>query len=124
LEIQGRRMKGQALAIVALCALFVAGCGPSGPSPAAYTNPAMAPLPANSGPTMSEAGPAPPAVDRYGQANYDASGTYIGGHGIGATVDNPDQTSFGIPKSQMPDISSMHCTGSTGANAGTMNCSN
>ena len=115
-------MKAQVLAVVALCLLFLTGCGPSGPSPAA--NLATAPLPANSGPTMSEAGPAPPAFDRYGQANYDASGAYIGGHGIGTTVDNPDQTSFGIPKSQMPDISSMHWTGSTGANAGTMNCSN
>jgi hypothetical protein len=116
-------MKAQALAVVALCAVLVTGCGPSGPSPAAY-HPAVAPLPRNTGPTMSEAGPAPPAVDRYGQANYDASGAYIGGHGIGATVDNPDQTSFGIPKSQMPDMSSMHCTGSSGANAGNMSCSN
>jgi hypothetical protein len=116
-------MKAQVLAVVALCALFMTGCGPSGPSPAAY-HPAIAPLPANPGPTMSEAGPAPPAFDRYGQANYDASGAYIGGHGIGTTVDNPDQTSFGIPKSQMPDMSSMHCTGSSGANAGNMSCSN
>jgi hypothetical protein len=117
-------MKAQVLAVVALCALFMTGCGPSGPSPSAYSHPAIAPLPANTGPTMSEAKPAPPAVDRYGQANSDASGAYIGGHGIGTPVDNPDQTSLGIPKSQMPDISSMHCTGSTGANAGTMNCTN
>ena len=117
-------MNAQALAVVALFGLLAAGCGPSGPAPAAYKNPPMTPLPANSGPTISEAGPAPPAFDRYGQANYDSSGAYIGGHGIGTTVDNPDQTSFGIPKSEMPDISSMHCTGSTGANAGTMNCRN
>jgi len=116
-------MKRKALALAALCALMAGGCGPSGPSPAAYNKPTTLPA-ANSGPTMSEAGPAPPAFDRYGQANYDASGTYIGGHGVGALVDNPDQTSFGVPKSSMPDISSMHCTGSTGANAGTLNCSN
>ena len=40
---------------------------------------------------MSEAGPAPPAFDRYGNANFDANGTYIGGHGIGTQVDNPDR---------------------------------
>jgi len=79
---------------------------------------------ANTGPTMSEAGPAPPAFDRYGQANYEASGTYIGGHGVGTQVDNPDQTTLGIPKSEFPDVSNMHCTGSSGSNAGTLNCSN
>jgi hypothetical protein len=73
---------------------------------------------------MSEAGPAPPVVDRYGNANYDATGTYIGGHGIGTQVDNPDQTTFGLPGSSMTNISNMHCTGSTGANAGNLNCSN
>jgi hypothetical protein len=86
----------------------------------------MTPPPdANPGPTMSEAGPAPPAFDRYGNANFGANGTYIGGHGIGTQVDNPDQTtSFGIPKSSMPDSSSMHCTGSSISNAGSMNCTN
>jgi hypothetical protein len=68
---------------------------------------------------MSEAGPAPPAFDRYGDANFDSNGTYTGGHGIGAQVNNPDQTtSFGIPKSNI------QCTGPTIANAGTMNCTN
>ena len=116
-------MRAALLCVAVVCAFGMTGCGPSGPSPAAY-KPAIAPLPPNTGPTMSEAGPPPPAFDRYGQANYDASGTYTGGHGIGTTVDNPDQTSFGIPKSSMPDISTMHCTGSSGANAGTMNCTN
>jgi hypothetical protein len=111
-------MKQKTKLLAALCALTLSGCGPSGPSPAAVNKPAA------TGPTMSEAGPAPPAFDRYGQANYDASGNYIGGHGVGTLVDNPDQTSFGMPKSDFPDVSSMHCTGSTGANAGTMNCSN
>jgi hypothetical protein len=85
------------------------------------------PLNANTGPTMSEAGPAPPAFDRYGAANFDSHGTYTGGHGIGTQVDNPDQpdqTTFGIPKSSIPDISSLHCTGSSISNAGTMNCTN
>ena len=120
-------MSGRTTILLAACGLILAGCGPSGPSPAAYKPVVTAPPPgstANTGPTMSEAGPAPPAFDRYGAANYDANGTYIGGHGIGTQVDNPDQTTLGIPKSSMPDISSMHCTGSTGANAGTLNCSN
>jgi hypothetical protein len=111
------------------CAIALSGCGPSGPSPQAGFNQPAAfatpPLNANTGPTMSEAGPAPPAFDRYGNANFDSNGTYTGGHGNGTQVDNPDQTtSFGIPKSNMPDISRMHCTGSTIANAGTMNCTN
>jgi hypothetical protein len=116
-------MTRKTAAFAALCALIVSGCGPSGPSPSAYQRP-VAPPSASAGPTMSESGPAPPAIDRYGQANYDASGNYIGGHGVGTLVDNPDQTSFGIPKSNFPDVSNMHCAGSTGANAGTMNCSN
>ena len=82
------------------------------------------PSSANTGPTMSESGPAPSAFDRYGNANYDANGTYIGGHGIGTQVDNPDNNTFGLPSSSMPNISSMHCTGATGAKAGTLNCSN
>jgi hypothetical protein len=32
----------------------------------------------------------PPPFDRYGRANYDSDGTYIGGHGIGTLVDDPD----------------------------------
>ena len=106
------------------CAAALAGCGPSGPPPQAGFNQPPAPN-ANPGPTMSEAGPAPAAFDRSGNANFDSNGAYVGGHGIGTQVDNPDQTtSFGVSKSSMPDISSMHCTGSTGANAGTMNCTN
>jgi len=111
-------MRKAATCLALACGLGLAGCGPSGPSPAAVSKPAPA------GPTLSEAGPAPPALDRYGQANYDASGAYIGGHGVGTLVDNPDQTSFGVPKSSLPDISNMHCTGSSGSNAGTLNCSN
>jgi hypothetical protein len=34
----------------------------------------------------------PPAYDRYGRANYDDAGNYIGAHGIGALVDDPDLT--------------------------------
>jgi hypothetical protein len=57
------------------------------------------------GPTQAESGPAPPAFDRYGIANYYSSGTYTGGHGVGTLVDNPDATTMGIPKTDMPDMS-------------------
>jgi hypothetical protein len=122
-------MKRQSILLYLPCAIALSGCGPSGPPPqAGFNRPAAftTPMPSvNTGPTMSEAGPAPPAFDRYGNANFDSNGTYTGGHGIGTQVDNPDQTTtFGVPKSSMPDISSMHCTGSTGANAGVMNCTN
>ena len=110
-----------------LCGFGLAGCGPTnGPSAVAVQHPIVTttpPLGAPPGPTQAESGPAPPAFDRYGNANYDFSGTYTGGHGVGALVDNPDATTMGIPKTDMPDMSTMHCTGSTGTNAGTMNCS-
>jgi hypothetical protein len=111
------------LCILILSSFAVSGCGPSGPQPQASFNKPL-PSSANTGPTMSESGPAPSAFDRYGNANYDANGTYIGSHEIGTQVDNPDKTTFGLPSSSMPNISSMHCTGATGANAGTLNCSN
>jgi hypothetical protein len=118
----------QAIFILLTCAVALSACGPSGPQPqAGFNQPSAFATPllsANTGPTMSEAGPAPPAFDRYGNANFEANGTYSGGHGIGTQVDNPDQTSFDIPKSSMPDISSMHCTGSSIANAGSTNCTN
>jgi hypothetical protein len=122
-------MKRQSIILTLLCAAALAGCGPSGPQPQAGFNqhPVLttAPPSANTGPTMSESGPAPPAFDRYGNANFDSNGTYTGGHGIGTLVDNPDQTTtFGVPKSSMPDISSMHCTGSSISNAGSLNCTN
>ena len=110
-----------------LCGFGLAGCGPTnGPSAVAVQHPIVTttpPLGAPPGPTQAELGPAPPAFDRYGNANYDSSGTYTGGHGVGALVDNPDATTMGIPKTDMPDMSTMHCTGSTGTNAGTINCS-
>jgi hypothetical protein len=116
------------LGLFLVCGFVIAGCGPTGgPSGMAVQHPVVTttpPLGANPGPTPAQSGSAPPAFDRYGNANYDSSGAYIGGHGIGTQVDNPDATTMGIPKADMPDISSMHCTGSSGANAGTMNCSN
>jgi hypothetical protein len=121
-------MQRRAISLCLPCAIALSGCGPSGPPPqASFYRPAGFATPppnANTGPTMSEAGPAPPAFDRYGNANFDSNGTYTGGHGIGTQIDNPDQTTFGIPKSSMPDISSLHCTGSSISNAGTMNCTN
>jgi hypothetical protein len=70
----------------------------------------------------------PPAFDKNGNANYDANGTYIGGHGVGTTVDSPENK-YGIPDVSVPtvsapDLSGMKCTGSSGANAGTLNCTN
>ena len=103
----------------------LAACNP--PPQAGFHQPMVAtppPLGANTGPTMAEAGPTPPAFDHNGNANYDSSGAYIGGHGIGTTVDSPeDPTKSMIPKIDAPDMSSMHCAGSQGANAGVMNCS-
>jgi hypothetical protein len=109
--------------LLVLCGICLSACGPSGASvqhPIVTTTP---PLGAgNTGPTPAQAGPAPPAFDRYGNANYDSSGAYTGGHGVGTQVDNPDASTMGVPKADMPDMSNMHCTGSSIANAGTMNC--
>ncbi len=59
-------------------------------------------------------GPGAPAFDRYGNANYDSSGTYIGGHGVGTLVDNPDipkpqQTPSDIVKSDQQNIDNAMC---------------
>jgi len=113
--------------LMAAGALGLAACGPTkGPSGMAVQNPVVTttpPLGSPPGPTQAESGAAPPAFDRYGNANYDSNGAYQGGHGIGTQVDNPDASSMGMPKVDMPDTSKMHCTGSQGANAGVMNCS-
>ena len=114
----------RALLALLACGFGLAACGPSGTAvqhPIVTTTPPLGA--ANTGPTPAESGPAPPAFDRYGNANYDSSGTYTGGHGVGTLVDNPDASSLGVPKVDMPDMSTMHCTGSSGSNAGVMNCS-
>ena len=124
-------MRFAASCLFILCGFGLAACGPTnGPSgalqqPIVTTTP---PLGQNPGPTPAQSGPAPPAFDRYGNANYDSSGAYTGGHGVGTLVDNPDASTMGIPKVEtpkidMPSMSNMHCTGSSGANAGVMNCS-
>lgn len=46
---------------------------------------------ASPGPSPMPAGPMPPRFDRNGNANFDSSGAYIGGHGIGTLVDSPDK---------------------------------
>ena len=72
------------------------------------------PLGANPGPNPSQSGPARPAFDRYGNANYDSSGSYIGGHGAGTLVDNPDipkpqQTPSDMVKSDQQNIDNAMC---------------
>jgi len=43
--------------------------------------------------------------DRQGNPNYDADGNYIGGHGLGTLVDDPDATpSADIPEPEVPRI--------------------
>lgn len=44
------------------------------------------------GPTQAESGSRPPAFDKNGNANYDANGNYIGGHGVGTLVDSPENS--------------------------------
>ena len=81
--------------LLIVCAFSLAACGPTSVAvqhPIVTTTP---PLGAPPGPTQAESGPTPPAFDRYGNANYDASGTYTGGHGVGTMVDNPDASSMG-----------------------------
>ncbi len=87
-------MRFRAVVVVLACGFELCGCGPSGPSATAYQRPVVTttpPLGANTGPTPAQSGSAPPAFDRYGNANYDSSGAYIGGHGVGTLVDNPDR---------------------------------
>lgn len=115
-------MRGLRLAIVASFGL--AACGPTaGPQGVAVQQPIVTttpPLGVPPGPTQAASGPAPPAFDRNGAANYNSNGVYIGGHGVGTQVDNPDASNMGIPN---VDMSHMHCAGSSIANAGSMNCS-
>lgn len=40
---------------------------------------------------------APPPLDRNGNPNYDTSGQYIGGHGIGTLVDSPERANTEPP---------------------------
>jgi hypothetical protein len=110
----GRNVAGA----LVICAFGLAACGPTnGPSAVAVQHPVVtttSPLGANAGPTPSQSGPAPPAFDRYGNANYDSSGTYIGGHGVGTLVDNPDapsrpQTPSDIVRSDQRNIDSAMC---------------
>ncbi len=101
-----------------ICAFGLAGCGPTNsPSAVAYQHPVVTttpPLGANPGPTPAQSGPAPPAFDRYGNANYDFGGTYVGGHGVGTLVDNPDmparpQTPSEMVKSDQQNIDNAMC---------------
>ena len=111
-------MSRNAVCALLICAFGLAACGPtSPPSAVAVQHPVVTttpPLGANPGPSPSQSGPAPPAFDRYGNANYDSSGTYIGGHGVGTLVDNPDkpappQTPSDMVKSDQQNIDNAMC---------------
>ena len=108
----------RATCLLVLCGFGLAACGPTnGPSTVALQHPIVTttpPLGANPGPTPAQSGPAPPAFDRYGNANYDSSGAYIGGHGVGTLVDNPDrpalpQTPTDMVKSDQQNIDNAMC---------------
>lgn len=122
-------------AVLIATALAMSGCQGTPGTPVAgqpvYTPPTgYAAQPTYTSPT----GPAasaqtPPAFDRNGNPNFDASGTYIGGHGVGTMVDSPESDKYGIPTVSVPTVSTpsvsgMKCTGSSAANAGTLNCTN
>ena len=89
-------MNAKGLTLALLAALGLTGCGPSGPpttaanQPVVTTTPPLGPNAAASASIMGQPG-APPAFDRYGNANYNAQGQYVGAHGVGALVDNPDK---------------------------------
>ena len=109
-------MRGMCVAIA--CAMGLAACGPTnGPSSVAVQRPIVTttpPLGAPPGPSQGASGPAPPAFDRYGNANYDSNGAYIGGHGVGTLVDNPDmpkppQTPSDMVRSEQQKIDNSMC---------------
>jgi hypothetical protein len=125
-------MKAHAILLGAAC--VVSGCqgtpatGVAGQPvyqpPAGYTA-----QPVSTPPTgVAAAGQAPPALDRNGNPNYDANGTYVGGHGIGTLVDSPENKdgipTVSVPSVSAPSLSGMKCTGSSAANAGTLDCTN
>ena len=71
-------MRLVASCLFVLCGLGLAACGPgNGPSASALQQPIVTttpPLGQNPGPTPAQSGAAPPAFDRYSNANYDSSG--------------------------------------------------
>jgi hypothetical protein len=77
--IRAQRGRSAIAASVAVM-LSLASCGPALPG-ATYTPPA---------PYQGSTAP-PPALDRNGNPNYNASGQYVGGHGIGTLVDSPER---------------------------------
>lgn len=111
-------MEMRAPCLLIVCAFGLAACGPTnGPSAVAVQRPIVTtttPLGAPPGPTQSVTGPVPPAFDRYGNANYDSSGAYTGGHGVGTLVDNPDmptppQTPSDMVRSEQQKVDNSMC---------------
>ncbi|RUU36774.1 hypothetical protein EOC93_24910 [Mesorhizobium sp. M6A.T.Ce.TU.002.03.1.1] len=82
----------KSLIALAAISLVVSGCGSTNPTPyAGYRQPVVS-YSAPKGPTQAESGSRPPAFDKNGNANYDANGNYIGGHGVGTLVDSPENS--------------------------------
>jgi hypothetical protein len=60
--------------------------------------------PIGSSPDSSQAvDPTVQKFDKDGNPNYDENGNYIGGHGLGTTVDNPDASSAGMGENSAPE---------------------
>ncbi len=104
--------------LLVLCGFALSACGPtSGAAPGPVQQAVVTttpPLGRPPGPTQAESGPRPPAFDRNGNANYDANGNYVGGHGVGTLVDSPDkpappQTPTDMVKSEQQKIDDSMC---------------
>lgn len=63
--------------------------------------------------------------DRQAQADRDAAAQNAAHQSeIEKMMSSPSIPEPSIPQPSIPDLSGMHCTGSTGPNAGTLSCSN
>lgn len=89
--------------LLVLAGFLLSGCSGGGPAPLVVATPAVQP-----------AGTTPPPFDKQGNANYDASGNYIGPHGVGQLVgpgDNPDRNpDLSTAMSSASDFPAGSCT--------------